>query len=377
VPTPQVAQRVSHTHLAFTLALHRALRGAACWSPYSVASALGLAATGARGATRDELTALLLGIHGHDELAEHSALLSDAGALDPADGRGPLIGVANTLWARPDLPIRPQFTAELDRWPNGRVRSAPFGTDIEAARKQINADIADTTHGLIPELLGPGTITAQTIATLVNALYLKVAWRNRFAEGATTDRAFHAPAGPVQVPTMRLSGKDLGYTATDGWQVVVLPGAGDVEAVVLLPDATHDLATAEAALDADTLAALLRGSPLVPVDLYLPRFRVRARADLTSALVGLGVRTMFTDQADFGGIVAEPMAVEGVRHEAVLTVDEQGLEGAAATAMVFRALSMRMPVAEPIVVRVDRPFLFVVRHRPTGAIYFLARVTRP
>lgn len=377
MPTPQVAQRVSHSHVAFTLALHRALRGAACWSPYSVASALGLAATGARGATRDELTALLLGVDGHDELAEHSALLADAGALDPADGRGPVIGVANTLWARPDLHVRTEFTAELGRWPNGRLRIAPFGTDIEAARRQINADIADTTRGLIPELLGPGTITSRTIATLVNALYLKVAWRNRFPDALTTDAVFHAPKGLVQVPTMRLSGKDLGYTAAPGWQVVVLPGAGDVEAVVLLPDVTHDLAAAEAALDADTLAALLRGSPLVPVDLHLPRFRVRARADLTSALVASGVRAMFTDDADFGGIAAEPMAVEGVRHEAVLTVDEQGLEGAAATAIVFRELSMRLPVAEPIVVRVDRPFLFVVRHRPTGAIYFLARVTRP
>lgn len=371
----RVAERVSHTHVAFTLAVHRALGGTACWSPYSVASALGLAATGARGTTRDELTTLLLGSDGKDQLAEHGAMLTEAGALDSADGRGPLFGVANTLWAKPDLRIRPEFTTELDRWPSGRMRTTSFGEDLAAARREINADVARTTHGLIPELLADGTITADTIATIVNALYLKVAWRNKFSEGLTNDDVFHAVTGPLRVPTMRLSGKQLGYTAADGWQAVVLPAAGDVEAVVLLPDNTLD--EAEAALDADTLVALLRGAPPIPVDLYLPRFRVRARADLSSALAALGAGTMFTDRADFSGIADARMAVQGVHHEAVLTVDEDGLEGAAATAVVFRMLSMSRTVTEPIVVRVDRPFLFVVRHRPTGAIYFLARVTRP
>jgi serpin B len=61
----------------------------------------------------------------------------------------------------------------------------------------------------------------------------------------------------------------------------------------------------------------------------------------------------------------------------VLTVDEQGLEGAAATGMVMRALALHRDLSEPVVVRVDRPFLFMVRHRPSGAVYFLARVTSP
>jgi serpin B len=54
-----------------------------------------------------------------------------------------------------------------------------------------------------------------------------------------------------------------------------------------------------------------------------------------------------------------------------------GLEGAAATAVVMRMLSMHRDLAQPIEVKVDRPFLFLVRHRPSGAIYFLARVVQP
>ncbi len=398
MPTSTVGRQVEHAHLAFTLAVQRALAGgsvaAACWSPYSVASALGLAATGARGATRAELSALLLrggdggwtddGRVGNDagDLGGHSAMLGEASVLDGAGvGKAvgganvPVLDVANTLWTREDTPIHAEFTAELGRWPGGGVRPAPFHTQPDVARRLINADVAETTHGLIPELLRAGSVTADTAATLVNALYLKVAWRNAFPDRGTTPQPFRTPTGPTDVPTMRLSGKRLAYTAGGGWQVVVLPAAGDVDAVVLLPDG--DLATAEPVLDADALAGLLGAPVPMSVDLYLPRFKVRANANLTAALGSLGVHTMFSDQADFSGISDRPIAVSSVRHEAVLTVDEQGLEGAAATAVVMRALALHRDVSEPVVVRVDRPFLFLVRHRPSGAVYFLARVTSP
>ncbi|HEY3754217.1 MAG TPA: serpin family protein [Pseudonocardiaceae bacterium] len=378
MPTTTLGRRVEHAHLAFTLAVQRELAGGAvgtaCWSPYSVASALGLAATGARGSTRDELANLLMG-SADAGLAEHGAMLTEAASLDATGAADkPLLDVANTLWHVPSLSIRGEFVHEVTGWPNGSVRDAPFQTDAEAARHLVNADVAETTHKLIPELLDQGVIRPDTIAMLVNALYLKVAWRNRFPERATEQRPFYGPSGTTEVRTMRLA-KRLGYAATGGWQVVVLPAAGDVDAVVLLPDG--DIAAAESTLDADALAGLLAAPVPALLHLNLPAFRVRAKAALKAALTGLGVETMFSDQADFGRISAQPMAVDSVVHEAVLTVDEVGLEGAAATAVVMRMLSMHRDLAQPIEVKVDRPFLFLVRHRPSGAIYFLARVVQP
>lgn len=376
MPASTLERRAAHAHLAFALAVQRALFGggvdAACWSPFSVASALGLAATGARGRTQAELTRLLLGTKG--DLADHSVMLEAAGL--PDGGTPTVLAVANTLWTREDLQIHRDFLTELARWPNGRTRTAPFREQPETARRLINADVAEATRGLIPELLARGTIRRETAATLVNALYLKTAWVNAFPEHATQRQPFRTPTGTTRVPTMRLYNKTLRYASVNAWQVIVLPGGGGVEAVVLLPS-DPDLAAAEASLDADVLTELVTAPQPTPVDLYLPKFKVRAKAGLTAALNRLGVTTMFGDDADFSGISPTPLAVDGVEHEAVLTVDEQGLEGAAATAVVFRALSLRMPVVDPIVVRVDRPFLFLVRHRSTGALYFLARVSRP
>ena len=252
------------------------------------------------------------------------------------------------------------------------VRNAPFRTDPEGARKLINSDVARTTRELIPELLAPGVISPDTVAAVVNALYLKVAWRHQFDQDGTRPEPFHAPGGAPRVPTMRLVER-VGYAAGDGWQVVALPALGGVQATVLLPDG--GLAEAERSLHTDSLAALLCAPEPRKVRLTLPRLKLSTRAELTPVLRALGVRTVFTRDADLSGISPDPLAVQAVLHETVLKVDEQGLEGAAATAVMIRLMSA--DTQRPTEVRVDRPFLLMVRHAATGAIYFLARVTDP
>jgi len=214
-----------------------------------------------------------------------------------------------------------------------------------------------------------------TVAALVNALYLKVAWQHPFTDGATTPRPFHAPTGTYEPPSMRQTQR-LGYGHRDGWQVVVLPAAGGVDAVVLLPDAP--LTEAEPALDAAKLADLLGTASSQRVQLTMPKINVSTRASIKHPLLDLGVHLLFKPgQAGLTRLCPDPrLYVDDVLHESVLKFDEQGLEGAAATAVVMRTMSMAMP-AEPIVVDVDRPFLVVVRHRQTGVPYFVARVVHP
>jgi serine protease inhibitor len=359
-------------HLAFTLALHRVVapdgRQNACWSPYSVASALGLVALGANGLTRDELLLLLLGDKSGDP-RELGRLFSEAARIDDADA---VLAVANRLWADERISIRESYVDELVRWPSGSVEHAPFRSDPDKARKLINREVAEITRRLIPELVPEGAIRRDTVAALVNALYLKCAWRNKFDENATRPRPFHAPGGTIEVPTMELT-ETVGYAATDGWQVVSLPAVGGTRAVVLLPDT--DLTAAEPSLDAGSLARLLDAPRPVKVRLRLPKVDVRTQTELTPALNQLGVRAMFSDDADLSGISPDPLAVQAVLHESVLKVDEQGFEGAAATAVMFRLTSIDM--TQPLAVDVDRPFLLLVQHTETGMIYFATRVVQP
>jgi serine protease inhibitor len=366
-------------NLAFTLALHRAVDpdpdNDLCWSPFSVASALGLTAEGSEGAGRDELVTVLLGSPSGD-LRASAALLATAAELDEnPNGEQPILAVSNTLWAIEDLPIHREFAAELARWPSGTIKGAPFGSAPEDARKLINTDVAETTRGLIPELIPPQAISPDTVAALVNALYLRTPWRHRFADRSTEPKPFHAPTGTYEPPTMRQTER-LGYAHRDGWQVVVLPAAGGVDAVILLPD--EALTDAEPALTADGLSALLAAPTSTRVQLSVPKVNVSTRASLKHPLVEMGVRTPFVrGGAGLTRLCPDPrMYIDDVLHESVLKLDEQGLEGAAATAATMRLMSMAVS-NDPVVVDVDRPFLIMVVRRETGIPYFVARVVHP
>jgi serine protease inhibitor len=360
--------------LRFVLDLHRELAGADpahgfVWSPYSVASALGVAADGAAGATREEIAAALTA--DGDLGALGKGLLAAATLEDLGDGG---IAVANTLWADAALPVARAYAAAVRAWPGGGARTVDFRHAPDAARGEINADVERTTHGLIADLLAPEHVTRDTLAVLVNALWLKVGWLGEFDPRRTRPERFHAPGGAVEVPTMHRQGR-LPYATGPGWTRVGLPTDGGLRAEVLLPDG--DLAAAEPALTPAALTDLLEGGSR-DVALALPRFRVESTAGLVGGLAALGVRTLFTDAADLSPITggAERLKVDKAVHRAVLTVDEAGLEGAAATALMMTRAARMVP-EPPVEVRVDRPFLLLVRHPASGAVYFMARVTTP
>jgi serpin B len=107
--------------------------------------------------------------------------------------------------------------------------------------------------------------------------------------------------------------------------------------------------------------------------------KVRGQASLAEPLADLGVGLLFSPDADLSGVTdgEEPLSVDAAVHKAVLTLDEAGLEGAAATAVMMTRMAAVVSPPRPVPVRVDRPFLLLVRHRPSGALYFLARVTDP
>jgi serpin B len=83
------------------------------------------------------------------------------------------------------------------------------------------------------------------------------------------------------------------------------------------------------------------------------------------------------ESADFSGITdVEDLYISDVLHKATITVDEEGTEAAAATVVIMRAESA--PVEEePISLVIDRPFLFLIQHQPTGTILFMGRVLQP
>ncbi len=319
-------------------------------SPHSVAVALGLAAYGARGRTRDEIR----------------AVVGDAGR--PVEGGSEVeLSSANRLFGQQGLAWQTDLAALLTE-----VDYA----DLEAARAVINTWTSERTHDRIPEIVPEGVLDGETLLVLVNALYLKAAWLDPFEPGNTSDHEFHLDrGGAVRVPTMsNVLGAMTG--SGDGWRSArLLYVGGTLAMTVVLPDPGR-LADVEAAVAAQGWGHVLEAPSYERLELRLPRFTVRAAAQLREVLAALGMPTAFTDHADFSGLTTdEQLKISEVLHQVFVAVDEAGTEAAAATAVVMqRAGGIPAP---PVPFVVDRPFLFVIHEIALGTPLFVGRVADP
>ena len=138
--------------------------------------------------------------------------------------------------------------------------------------------------------------------------------------------------------------------------------------VVIVPRSLREF---EARLTLEQLTAVLDQLKHGGIHLSLPRWTFSFHTSLVKALRGLGLDSLF-DGADLSGITGGGgLRVQHVEHEVFVKVDEEGTEAAAATG------AAHSPRRTGPASRVNRPFLFVIRDRLTGAILFLGRVTNP
>ena len=296
----------------------------------------------------------------------------DAG--DGGPGSGVTLEVADAIWGQSGLDLGAPFLATLAAHYGAGVEEVDYAADAEAARREINAWVAKVTRDRIPDLLPPSAVTADTLVTLVNAVYLDAAWRAPFDRALTRDRTFTLADGTaVEVPTMHHPQlRTVATAAEDGTSAVKLPYAGGrLAMVVLVPPRNVGLATFEAELTVERLGSMTDRLARAQVDLTLPRWDSATALDLAEPLAVLGLHI---PGGDLGGIA--PGAVIGAAlHAANITVDEERTVASAATAVVAARAAMDEPPR--LRIEVDRPFLFVVQHEPTGAPLFYGRVTDP
>jgi len=109
----------------------------------------------------------------------------------------------------------------------------------------------------------------------------------------------------------------------------------------------------------------------------MPKFTFESSFSLSEALITMGMTDAFNpDVADFSGMADADLFIQEALHKAFIAVDENGTEAAAATAVIIGVTSAPMPV-EPIVVNIDKPFLFYIQDAETGEILFMGRVLNP
>jgi serpin B len=352
-------------------------------SPYSIQVALAMARAGAAGATLDEMDAVLRTAGPGDFDASLNALdqllLSRAGEYEIGDGKLARLELttANSLWGQRDFAFEDAFLEQLARWYGAGMRTVDYVNATEDARQAINGWVAEQTRERIPELIPPGVLSDFTRLVLTNAVYLNAPWAAQFDPGETSDGHFTRLDGAtVEVPLMHIARK-YNYAEGSNFAAVELPYAGNGLAMLLVVPDVGEFEAVQGDLDAEMLASIARDLSTYQVTLDMPRFEFRTQAPLEDILTELGMPLAFDpERADFTGIADVPdgnLFINDVLHEAFISVDEEGTEAAAATAVIFDTTSAPPPAE----LRIDRPFFFAIRDTESGALLFLGRVMDP
>jgi len=334
-------------------------------SGYSINQVLGMLYAGAAGATAEEMKNTLGWSMPPAQL--HAAM--NALDLEVRSRRGDVtLNIANRVWGQKGLQLLPAFLDLLTGSYGAPLAVADFAGAPEAARAAINDWVGRSTEDKIKELFPAGSITSNTKLALVNALYLDAPWKYKFDPVSTRPAPFTRLDGTKTMVDMMHYDEFLPSAGTQEWSAVELPYQGDeLSMVVIVPE---DLRRFEARLTPELLGEVLGAIKEGGIHLSLPKVKFSFHASLRKTLEGLGLASMFTG-ADFSGITGQAgLAVEHFEHEVFLDVDENGTKAAAATGAALAD-------SHGPTVSVDRPFLFAIRDKPTGAILFLGRVVDP
>jgi len=414
VPEADLAE-LTAANRAFACDLYRVLRRPGrnlFFSPHSISVALAMAFAGACAATADEMAETLHFTLPPERLhaafnalqialasrTGDEALAGDGGVPsgpsleqrlrmhrerpdlfpDPRnDGRFRL-SIVNAMWAQVSYTFLDTFLDILAENYGAGLALLDFTAAPEPARLAINDWVASQTEDRIRDLIPPGAIDTLTRLVLTNAIYFKAQWQETFSEAHTRDEDFHLLSGATVSVSMMHQTADFGHAPGEGFQAIELPyKGGAISMFVLLPD-TGAFEDFEFSLDAalvDRIVTQVRTRELV---LSMPKFEFAADFALSGTLADLGMPAAFGDDADFSAITGDrDLLISDVIHKAFVAVDEEGTEAAAATAVIFAERSLPMQMEEPLVVTIDRPFVFLIRDRQTGTVLFAGRVLDP
>ena len=285
--------------------------------------------------------------------------------------------VANRLWGQRGYGFTDSFLT---------ITRERFGADLtevefaqpDAVCRAVNAWANEKTAGNIRQIVGPDAINNSLRFVLTDAVYFKGEWSERFDPPATTRLPFFRGDETTHVSMMRQVAS-CRYGIADNVQILEKPYRGGQIVMMLLlpskqPEAFGEL---ERLLSAEKVEKWSSSLMERRVRVYLPRFTLEAGLTLAELLPSMGMPRVFRPgEADLSGVNAgkEPLWLSAALHQAIVKVDEEGTEAAAATTggtLGGPAAGNRdLPAA-------DRPFVFLIRDTRTGAILFLGRLMKP
>lgn len=342
-------------------------------SPYGVASILAMAQLGAAGNTRRALTTAMGFSLQEQGMSRQQRLLQRDLSIEEG------VETVSGVMVERKMSLEKGYRRALAKAFQTHPHQVDF-TKPDQAVSIINSWVSDHTAGAIPEFLASGSLTDETRLVLLNALHFQHVWKVPFDPKLTQERLFHCANGStVPMYMMRLTNRfNYGeFVTADGvdYDVIEVPYDGDSLSMLLVSPFEPEvpLSMLSANLNSRKIQQWRAEMRNLKRQLVMPRFTLNSELNLKTALLNMGLGDMFNlATADFTRITAdERLCVSKILQRVTIEVNEQGTKGGAATAAVMFS---RMAVEEIIL---DRPFIFLIQHKHTGAVLFMGQFNQP
>ena len=286
------------------------------------------------------------------------------------EGEGDYIPTIETntfLWVKKGMKLKPDGLTCVSSNFNVVLREVDFSQPD--TKDIINKAVDVASHGLIKEV--NSDIQPLTQMLLTDILYFKAKWDERFYEEDTVERIFYGTKGKEKVPMMKKT-DSLMFSETQTCQVVQLRYMCMSEQDkyftmrIYLPkekcsisDVLHELWNNEFYFDMTE----------EDVKLTLPKFTIKSNADMKQVLKDIGLECIF-ESADIVPGLVNDVRIDDISQQVKIKVDENETEAAALTEMCVAMGPPPTEIREPVIMNVNRPFMFEIAEEYSNTILF-------
>eukprot|EP00833_Pecoramyces_ruminatium_P002311 jgi/Orpsp1_1/1176343/evm.model.c7180000057256.1 len=259
----------------------------------------------------------------------------------------------------------------------------------------INGWIKDKTFGVIKDMISDDIVKdPRSEILLINALAIDMRWENPFNVFVTSGSNFYLDNGEsIEVTTMnksKESKKGISYYIDNDITVLTMDlnkyDEIQFEFMAIMPK--ENLSGYIEKISKEEINQIdkrLKSSydEKYGVDIHIPRFKFEYELNLKEDLMKLGIHDAFNATlADFKKItdlddLDQQLFVSDASHKANVEFYEEGMRLEAGTYMLASRTSQRPVPSYPVEIRIDKPFMFIVRDKNQKDIWFTGAIYKP
>ena len=341
-------------------------------SPLSLTEVLVMLSNGAKGETLNQINALL-GTKDIPLEEQNSAISAINQYLISADSKTS-VAIANSQWIDDDLKVKDEYVQTNAKWLNAETRNQDLAT--AKTMNDINSWCDKNTKGCIKKILDQ-PLSENCRLGLINALYFKGMWAEKFNKDQTREEDFtNYDGAKSKVKMMHQTEIFLAYEGKDVDMAEFDYGNGRFCMDVILPHEGKKLDECLKEFSSSTFFEYVKESRERDVIVSMPRMEIDFNTSLIQPLIDMGMKNAFMGGlADFSGISDyDKLFIDKFIQATYIKVDEEGTEAAAVTAAFFNKNSAADQEPSPLIFNMNRPFAFIIREKDSNTILFMGKV---